>query len=87
MIRLCGAPHNRIKPSRSLAENEAQPDAFSSVFDGLWWAVATLTTACYGDVFPVTIGGRVFTFIVPVIGLGVVAVPTGLVASDLSKAR
>ena len=57
-------------------ENAAQPNAFASVFDGLWWAVATLTTVGYGDVYPVTAGGRVFTFIVLMIGLGVVAVPT-----------
>ena len=68
-------------------ENEAQPDAFASVFDGLWWAVATLTTVGYGDVFPVTAGGRFFTFIVLISGLGVVAVPTGLIASALSRAR
>ena len=68
-------------------ENEAQPDAFASVFDGLWWAVATLTTVGYGDVFPITMGGRFFTFIVLISGLGVVAVPTGLVASALSRAR
>ena len=68
-------------------ENAAQPEAFSSVFDGLWWSVVTLTTVGYGDVYPVTAGGRVFTFIVLMIGLGVVAVPTGLVASALSKAR
>ena len=68
-------------------EHEAQPEAFSSVFDGLWWAVATLTTVGYGDVFPVTAGGRFFTFIVLITGLGVVAVPTGLIASALSRAR
>lgn len=68
-------------------ENEAQPDAFSSIFDGLWWAVATLTTVGYGDVFPVTAGGKFFTFIVLITGLGVVAVPTGLIASALSRAR
>ena len=68
-------------------ENEAQPESFASVFDGLWWAVVTLTTVGYGDVFPVTAGGRFFTFIVLITGLGVVAVPTALIASALSKAR
>ena len=67
-------------------ENPLQPEVFSSIFDGLWWAVATLTTVGYGDVYPVTAGGKIFTFIVLIIGLGVVAVPTGLLASALSEA-
>jgi voltage-gated potassium channel len=69
------------------AENSAQPDKFASIFDGLWWAVATLTTVGYGDVYPITPLGRLFTFVVLMLGLGVVAVPTGLVASALSRAR
>jgi len=68
-------------------ENDAQPETFASVFHSLWWAVATLTTVGYGDVYPVTAGGKLFTFIVLLIGLGVVSVPAGLVASALSKAR
>ena len=68
-------------------EHEAQPERFSSVFDSLWWAVATLTTVGYGDIFPVTAGGRMFTFIVLVCGLGVIAVPSGLMASALSRVR
>ena len=68
-------------------EREAQPEAFASVFHALWWAVVTLTTVGYGDVFPVTLGGKIFTFLVLVIGLGIVAVPTGLFASALSRAR
>jgi len=68
-------------------ENKEQPDTFSSMFDGLWWAVATLTTVGYGDVYPVTGGGRFFTFVVLAVGLGVVAVPTGIVASALAQAR
>ncbi len=68
-------------------ERQAQPEAFASVFHALWWAIATLTTVGYGDVYRVTVGGRVFTAIVLVIGLGVVAVPAGLVASALSEAR
>ncbi|QEG43762.1 ion transporter [Roseimaritima ulvae] len=68
-------------------ERDAQPEAFASVFHSLWWAVVTLTTVGYGDVYPVTVGGRMFTFALLLIGLGVVAVPAGLVASALSKAR
>ncbi len=68
-------------------EREAQPDRFASIFHSLWWAVVTLTTVGYGDVYPVTVGGRIFTFFILVIGLGVVAVPTGLLASALSQAR
>lgn len=68
-------------------ENEAQPEVFASVFHSMWWAVATLTTVGYGDIYPITAGGKVFTFIVLLIGLGFVAVPTGLFASALSKAR
>lgn len=68
-------------------EHQAQPEAFSSVFHSLWWAVATLTTVGYGDIAPITVGGKVFTFIVLMVGLGVVAVPAGLVSSALSKVR
>lgn len=68
-------------------EHEAQPDKFASVFHSLWWSVATLTTVGYGDVYPVTVGGKVFTFLVLLVGLGIVSVPAGLVASALSKAR
>ncbi len=68
-------------------ENAAQPEIIQSVFDGLWWAIITLTTVGYGDVYPITVGGKVFTFIILLIGLGIVAVPTGLLASALSKLK
>ncbi len=68
-------------------EHRAQPEVFKSIFDSLWWAVTSLTTVGYGDMVPITIGGKVFTFIVLMIGLGIIAVPTGLIASALSKAR
>ena len=66
-------------------EHEAQPEAFASIPHSFWWAVATLTTVGYGDVYPVTADGRIFTFFVLVVGLGIVAVPTGLIASKLSE--
>lgn len=68
-------------------EHVVQPENFGSVFQSMWWAVATLTTVGYGDVYPITAGGRIFTFFVLITGLGVVAVPTGLIASALSQAR
>lgn len=68
-------------------ENEAQPDVFTSIFHSLWWAIVTLTTVGYGDVYPITVGGKVFTFFVLIIGVGIVTVPAGLVSSAVSKAR
>ena len=68
-------------------EHEAQPEAFPSIVHSLWWATATLTTVGYGDVYPVTAGGKLFTFVMLMCGLGIVAVPAGLVAAALSKVR
>jgi voltage-gated potassium channel len=68
-------------------ENPAQPEAFKSVFHSLWWAMVTLTTVGYGDVVPITMGGRIFTFFVLIVGLGVVAIPTGLISSALVHVR
>lgn len=68
-------------------EHEVQPVKFASIFHSLWWAIITLTTVGYGDVYPITVGGRVFTFFILLIGLGVVTIPAGLIASSLTKAR
>ncbi|MGB0887627.1 MAG: ion transporter [Vicingaceae bacterium] len=68
-------------------ENSAQPEQFSSIFSSLWWAVCTLTTVGYGDVFPITVGGKVFTFIILMIGLGIIAIPAGMISSALTEAR
>jgi voltage-gated potassium channel len=66
-------------------EHDAQPDAFRSIPHAMWWAVATLTTVGYGDVYPVTIAGKLFTFIILLLGLSIVAIPSGLFASALVK--
>lgn len=68
-------------------ENESQPEVFSSIFHSAWWSIVTLTTVGYGDVYPITLGGKIFTFFVLMIGVGFVTVPAGLVATALSKAR
>lgn len=68
-------------------ENPAQPESFASIPDSLWWAVVTLTTVGYGDMYPITAGGRFFTTIILFVGLGLVAVPAGIISSALSEAR
>jgi voltage-gated potassium channel len=68
-------------------ENPVQPDKFSSVFHSLWWALATLTTVGYGEIYPITLGGKVFTGLILMIGLGIVALPAGIIASSLTEAR
>ncbi len=68
-------------------ENEAQPEVFSSIFASGWWSIVTLTTVGYGDVYPITTGGKIFTFFILMLGVGIVTIPAGLVASALTKAR
>lgn len=63
------------------AEHEAQPEAFSNAFSALWWAVATLTTVGYGDVYPITVLGKVLSAIIAILGIGLVAVPTGIISA------
>nr|WP_293295759.1 ion transporter [Allomuricauda sp.] len=63
------------------AENDAQPDKFSNIGDSLWWAVATLTTVGYGDVYTVTVMGKLLSSIIALIGIGFVALPTGILSS------
>ena len=68
-------------------EHDAQPDKYQSIFDCLWWSVATLTTVGYGDIYPITTGGKIFTFFILMIGLGLISVPAGIVASSLTSIR
>jgi len=63
------------------AEHEAQPDVFSSIPAAMWWAVATLTTVGYGDVYPVTALGRLFAAMTAVLGIGMFALPTGILGA------
>ena len=65
-------------------EHEVQPDAFGSVPAAMWWAFATLTTVGYGDVTPITTGGRVFGAAITVVSVGMVALPAGILASAFS---
>ena len=66
-------------------EHEAQPEIFKSIPHSLWWAVATLTTVGYGDIYPVTAGGKIFTFLILIIGIGIISVPSGLFASSFTR--
>lgn len=68
-------------------EHAAQPDKFQSIFDAMWWSVATVTTVGYGDIYPITVGGKVFTFFVMLASLGLVAVPTGIFATALLSVK
>ena len=65
-------------------ENPVQPDEFSSIFDCMWWAISTMTTVGYGDIVPITVGGKIFTSFISFIGIGVVSIPTALLASSLT---
>lgn len=66
-------------------EHDAQPQNFASIIHSLWWVLVTLTTVGYGDVVPITVGGKLFTFVILICGLGVIAIPAGIVSSALSK--
>ena len=62
-------------------EQEAQPEAFSSIPAAMWWAIATLTTVGYGDIYPVTAWGKIFGSLVAVFGIGMFALPTGVLGA------
>ena len=66
------------------AEYEAQPEKFSSIPSSMWWAVATLTTVGYGDIFPITSIGKLLGSISAIFGIGLFALPAGLLASGFS---
>ena len=62
-------------------ENAAQPDVFKNAFSGIWWAASTLLTVGYGDIYPITTAGRILGIIITFLGVGMVAIPTGIISA------
>ena len=62
-------------------EHEAQPEVFSNAFSGIWWSVSTLLTVGYGDIYPVTTLGKIFSIFITFLGVGMVAIPTGIISA------
>ena len=62
-------------------EHEAQPQVFSNAFSGIWWSVSTLLTIGYGDIYPVTTMGKIFSIFITFLGVGMVAIPTGIISA------
>jgi voltage-gated potassium channel len=67
------------------AENEAQPEAFANIPDAMWWGVVTLTTVGYGDIYPVTPIGKIIGSFVVISGIGLFALPAGILASGFNE--
>ncbi len=66
-------------------EHESQPEQFSSILKSMWWGIATLTTVGYGDVYPITPLGKLFGAFIAILGIGMVALPAGILASGFSN--
>lgn len=62
-------------------EHEAQPEVFKNAFSGIWWSASTLLTVGYGDIYPVTMLGKLFGIIIAFLGVGMVAIPTGIISA------
>jgi len=68
-----------------LVEKDIQPDKFGSIPQAMWWAIAALTTVGYGDVYPQSVPGQILGSLVTVVGIGMVALPSGILASAFSE--
>lgn len=68
-------------------EHPSQPEKFSSIFSSLWWSVCTLTTVGYGDIYPITTGGRIFTFFLLLVGLSIISIPAGIISSAMTRTQ
>lgn len=62
-------------------EHAAQPEVFRNAFSGMWWSMSTLLTVGYGDIYPITTLGRVMAIVIAYLGVGVVAIPTGIISA------
>jgi voltage-gated potassium channel len=62
-------------------EHEAQPDTFKNAFSGIWWSASTLLTIGYGDIYPITVGGKIMAIAISFLGVGMVAIPTGIISA------
>lgn len=62
-------------------EHEAQPESFKNAFSGIWWAVSALLTVGYGDIYPITVWGRIMAIVISFLGVGMVAIPTGIISA------
>ena len=62
-------------------EHDAQPDVFRNAFSGIWWSMSTLLTVGYGDIYPITTLGRIMAICIAYLGVGVVAIPTGIISA------
>ena len=62
-------------------EHEAQPEVFANAFSGIWWSVSTLLTVGYGDIYPITIMGQIMAIVISFLGVGLVAIPTGIISA------
>ena len=67
-------------------EHDAQPDKFKNAFSGIWWSTSTLLTIGYGDIYPVTVGGKIMAIIISFLGVGMVAIPTGIISAGFVEA-
>ena len=63
-------------------ENKTQPEVFSSITASVWWATISLATVGYGDIVPITVWGKIFASIISLVGIGIVAIPTGIISAS-----
>lgn len=68
-----------------IVENEAQPDKYTNIPDSIYWSFITLTTVGYGDIYPITPLGKLFTIVIALLGLGMIALPTAIISSGFNE--